>query len=193
MRETVSVMTYDAPGEEEPASEWRAADGTTLLVRPIQPGDAAREQAFVRALSPASRQLRFMDAVRELSPRQLERFTHPDPARELALVALRRDRREPDDQVAVARFALDDRGACCEFAVVVADDWQRRGLGRHLMTRLIAAATARGLREIRGEVSADNHGMLALARSLGFSTDAMPGDARLRRVSLALGRQADCT
>lgn len=181
-------MTYE-PGEAStPAVEWRAPDGTRLLIRPMRPEDAAREQAFVQALSPASRQLRFMNAVRELSPRQLQRFTDPDPAREFALVALRREPGRPDEQVAVARFALDQAGDRCEFAIAVADDWQRRGLGRHLMARLIEAAAARGLRVMWGRVSADNHGMLALARSLGFRISAARDEPGVRQVILRLDR-----
>ena len=66
-------------------------DGTSVVIRPIGPEDAHREQAFVRGLSPESRYLRFMNTLRELSPEMLERFTHPDPAREIALVALTAD------------------------------------------------------------------------------------------------------
>jgi acetyltransferase len=179
-------MTYE-PGEAGvPAAEWRAADGTRLLIRPMRPDDAVREQAFVQGLSAASKQLRFMNAVRELSPRQLQRFTHPDPAREFVLVALRQCAGSPDEQVAVARFALDAGGEGCEFAIAVADPWQRRGLGRHLMTRLIDAARARGLRVIWGQVSAGNHGMLALARALGFGIRTAGDEPGVRQVILRL-------
>lgn len=179
-------MTYEPGDACGCSSEWRAADGTRLRVRPMVPGDAAREEAFVRALSPRSRQLRFMSGVRELSPHQLQRFTHPDPARELALVALRQAPDRPDELVAVARFALDAAGDSCEFAIVVADGWQRRGLGRHLMARLIEAATARGLCVMWGRVSADNHGMLALARSLGFRIGTARDEPGVRQVILRL-------
>lgn len=181
-------MTAASVGAGEAPGDWLAADGTRLAIRPIRPDDAAREQAFVRGLSPDSRQRRFMDAVRELAPAQLARFTRIDPAREVALVALRRvdGQREDEEEVAVARFATDADGVGCEFAIVVADAWQRRGLGRHLMRRLIEAATRRGLRYIWGQVLADNHGMLALARSLGFAVEPVPQEPGLRRVILML-------
>jgi len=183
-------MTHMSVREPSSCSEWCAADGTRLVIRPIRPEDAAREQAFVQALSPVSRQLRFMDAVRELSPAQLERFTHPDPVREFALVALRRRPGQPDEQVAVARFAVDASGEGCEFALAIADAWQRHGLGRHLMTRLIDAATARGLPVMWGQVLADNHAMLALARALGFAAEPLPGEPGVRRVILPLDTPA---
>jgi len=179
-------MTYEPDDARGSPREWRAADGTRLTIRPMLPEDAAREQAFVQGLSQASKQLRFMNAVRELSPRQLQRFTNPDPAREFALVALRPGAGQPDEQVAVARFALDAGGEGCEFALAVADAWQRRGLGRHLMARLIEAATARGLRVMWGQVSADNAGMLALARALGFEIRTPADEPSVRRVILRL-------
>ncbi len=81
-------------GERSPDAERRNAqrveatlrDGTRVTIRPIGPDDAQREQAFVRGLSPESRYFRFMTTLRELSPEMLDRFTHPDPAREVALV-----------------------------------------------------------------------------------------------------------
>jgi len=172
----------------ETAGEWRAADGARLWIRSIRPDDAALEQAFVRGLSAQSRHLRFMDAIRELSPLQLTRFTRIDLEREVAMVALQRREDGVEEQVAVARFVTLPDGEHCEFALAVADAWQRRGLGRHLMTQLVDLAVQRGLRTMTGEVLAGNDGMLALARSLGFAIEAVPGDPGARRVILTLGR-----
>jgi len=179
-------MTYSPEHPREPQDVWIAVDGTALVIRPIDPDDAAREQAFVRELSPHSRRLRFMGALRELSPAQLARFTHIDVAREFALVALQRDADGNEVQVGVARFATRADARSCEFGIVIADAWQGRGLGRHLMTRLIRAAAGRGLQRMSGEVLADNHAMLALARSLGFTVEAAAGDPSLRHVVLLL-------
>src|SRR5262245_64846952 len=66
----------------------RLRDGSEIVIRPIGPEDAEREQAFVRALSPQSRYFRFMSGLRELPADMLYRFTHTDFERELALVAL---------------------------------------------------------------------------------------------------------
>jgi acetyltransferase len=179
-------LTYVAPDPRELEGRWTAADGSTLLIRSIRPEDASLEAAFVRDLSPQSRQLRFMSALRELTPLQLERFTRIDPAREVALVALGRDPQGLERQVAVARYVVDATGRRCEFAIAVADAWQRRGLGKHLMERLIAAARRGGLEAISGTVLAGNEGMLALARRLGFTVAALPGEPGLRRVTLML-------
>jgi acetyltransferase len=156
-------------------------DGTRVTIRPIGPDDAAREQAFVRGLSTESRYFRFMNTLRELSPEMLHRFTDPDPAHEVALVALSATPGEPR-QVGVARFAQNQRGDAGEFAIAVADPMQGKGLGTRLMHELIRNARARGLRQLEGTVLSSNHPMLALMATLGFEIDALPQDQRLRRV-----------
>lgn len=178
-------MTYVAPAVADLAGSWTAADGQTLAIRAIRPDDAALEAEFVRGLSPQSRRLRFMNALQELTPSQLERFTHVDPAREVALVALQ-DVAGQARQVAVARFVVDPGPRGCEFALAVADAWQRRGLGRHLLSRLIGIARRAGLETIRGVVLVDNAGMLALARRLGFEVVPLAGEPGVRQVILRL-------
>ena len=160
-------------------------DGTLVTIRPIGPQDAQREQAFVRGLSPESRYFRFMNTLRELSPEMLDRFTHPDAAREIALVALT-DEGADAKEIGVARcVALGERDSW-EFAIVVADAWQGRGLGSRLMRELIAAARARGVPRIEGLVLASNHRMLELMRSLEFDIATAPEDARVRQVVKSL-------
>ncbi len=198
--EALSVMTYVAPAAASLEARWRAADGTPVTIRAIRAGDAAAEADFVRGLSAHSRRLRFMDGLRELTPRQLERFTQPDARRELALVALARPSVPPGDGdgagaagpgegesiVAVARYVVDAEARGCEFAIVVADAWQRRGLGRHLLEQLAGLARGAGLETMRGTVMAENAAMLGLARRLGFHVTPLPGEYGLREVTLML-------
>lgn len=77
-------------------------------------------------------------------------------------------------------------GSSCEYAVVVADDWQRRGLGRRMMTQLIEVARARGLRTMIGHVLGSNHGMLDLCTALGFVVSDSVDDPAVKRVTLTL-------
>jgi acetyltransferase len=154
-------------------------DGTQVTIRPIGPDDAAREQAFVRGLSAESRYFRFMNTLRELSPGMLQRFTTPDPAREVVLVA-QLSAAQPR-QVGVARFAHAGADAG-EFAVVVADEMQGKGLGTRLMQELLANARARGLHQLEGTVLAGNSRMLELMQAMGFEISTPAEDQRLRRV-----------
>jgi len=163
----------------------RLRDGTLVVIRPIGPEDAEREQAFVRGLSPESRYFRFMNTLRELSPEMLERFTHPDPQREVALVALVDDDDAPR-QIGVARCAAGASREKAEFAIVVADAFQGKGLGGLLMTELLDRARTAGVRQVEGLVLATNHAMLELMTALGFHIETAPEDPRMRRVTRQL-------
>jgi acetyltransferase len=164
-------------------SHWRLDDGTELTIRPIRPEDARIEQTFVCTLSPQSRYFRFMESLQELTPQMLVRFTQIDYDREMALIATTtRDGEEVE--IAVARYGTNPDGESCEFAIVVADEWQCRGLGTRLLSLLIDHARARGLRRMEGTVLADNAAMLALARKLGFTAaPGAPGDREVIQVT----------
>lgn len=143
------------------------ADGTNILIRPIRPEDAEMEQEFVRNLSRESRYMRFMQSLRELTPDMLVRFTQIDYDREIAFVAIAREE-GMDKEVGVCRYSINPDRQSCEFALVIADAWQGRGLGGLLMETLIDTARSRGLSMIIGEVLAENAGMLRLMSRLGF-------------------------
>lgn len=145
----------------------RLTDRTEVVVRPIGPADAPLLQAFVRRLSPRSRRFRFFVALAELSEAQLHRFVNVEPTRGVALVALAKGR-DGTAIVGEARYALEADHDHAEFAIAVADDFQRRGLGRHLLKRLMTTAWCRGVRRLFGEIRNDNRAMLALAMHLGF-------------------------
>lgn len=166
-------------------SHWQLPDGTDILIRPIRPEDAAMEQAFVRDLSPESKYFRFMQSVQELSHPMLVRLTQIDYDRELALIALA-GRDGAQVEVGVTRYAINPDGESCEFALVVADQWQGKGIGSRLLTTLIEAAKARGLRTMVGDVLENNVHMLGLAKRLDFDVRTHPLDEHIKVVSKAL-------
>ena len=135
----------------------------------------------MRELSPLARRRRFFGALSELSPAQLDRLTGAQNPRDLSLVALSAHAGEPRI-VAMAQYATDDQGAA-EFAVVVADAWQRQGLGARLLELLLGRAAEAGVQVVNGHVLAENGPMLALAARLGFlsAQDRDPDLVRLER------------
>ena len=161
-------------------------DGTAVTIRPIRPEDEEIEREFVRNLSDESRYFRFRDAMRELSPGMLAQLTRVDYERHLALIAVT-EHEGQEIQIGVARYVADANGSRCEFAIVVADDWQRKGLGSRLMEALMAAARAAGMREMYGEVLAGNRKMLDFTAKLGFRARAETSELRVLRVEKALG------
>jgi acetyltransferase len=159
--------------------------GERLSIRPIRPEDAALEMAFVDGLCAESARLRFMSGLRSLTGEMLARFTQIDYDREMALIATV-GAGAAERQVAVVRYIAMPDGVSCEYAIVLADDWQRRGLGRFMMQRIIDVARDAGLRTMTGWVLAGNRGMLGLCHKLGFRERHVPDDPTLRQVSLDL-------
>ncbi|HZS68658.1 MAG TPA: GNAT family N-acetyltransferase [Burkholderiales bacterium] len=147
---------------------WGASDGTPITIRPITAADFGLEQEFVSRLSPASGYQRLMSA-RPLSAEEIRRFTDIDYEHEMALIATTSvDGRER--QIGVARYVKDESAAGdAEFAIVLSDDWQARGLGTKLLASLLAAARAQGVRRVVATTLSPNNAMLALARRLGFT------------------------
>jgi acetyltransferase len=166
--------------------ELRLRDGTRLQMRAIRPDDAARERAFVAAMSDTSRYYRFMHSVTTLSDDMIARFTQLDYDREMALIALTAD----ESVIAgVARYSPNADGKTVEFAVAIGDTWQGRGLGEQLMRNLIRCAKDAGYAEMEGSVLQANQAMLALAGRLGFSTRASSDSrdtVRLRYILTAI-------
>ncbi|AOV18253.1 GNAT family N-acetyltransferase [Acidihalobacter aeolianus] len=163
------------------ALQWQLADGTGIRIRPIRPEDAEVEQTFVQGLSEESRYFRFRQTLNALTPEMLVRFTQIDYDREMAFIAVTGPE-ETETEIGVARYIANPDRESCEFALVVADEWQRRGIGTRLMEILMRTAHDRGLRRMEGEVVASNQSMLALVARLGFERRAHPDDAEVRIV-----------
>jgi acetyltransferase len=163
-------------------------DGTVLALRPVRPEDAQMEREFVAGLSEETRYYRFFYRLHELTPAMIGRFTQVDYDRELALLALTEDPQSPGGQyiVGVARYIANLDHATAEFAIVVADAWQRRGVATRLMRALIACATRKGLQSLEGVVLRSNQNMLRFVQRLGFVVEDDAADPEQVRVSLAL-------
>ena len=163
-------------------------DGTTLHVRPIRPEDAELERAFVNGLSEETRFYRFFYRLHELTPAMLARFTQVDYDREMALVAIADGGKAKGDAsfVGVARYTANLDGESAEFAIVVADAWQGRGVGRVLMQRLIECAKRRGLLRLDGIVLRANANMRKFCEGLGFVAHDDPDEPEQLTMMLAL-------
>ena len=154
-------------GHDDCAETWTLADGSKLTLRHIAPTDAAREQAFVHGLSPQSSYLRFHGTIKDLSKKDLEKFTNPDSRNAVALIVLRSGE-TGEEEIGVARYVIDPDGANCEFAIVVADAWQKRGIGTRLMNALIRHLQASGVKQISGTVLKSNSAMRKFVKQTGL-------------------------
>lgn len=149
-------------------SAYKLKDGSDITIRPIRPEDARLEQNFIRQLSEQSKYFRFMGHIQALSLNMLIRFTQIDYDREMALVATLQENSK-EMIIGITRYITNPDLQSCEFAIVVADAWQRKGLGYQLLVHLIEVARARGLNLMSGHIFSFNTGMLTLVKNLGFS------------------------
>lgn len=160
---------------------WRLRDGTAVTLRAVRQEDGVSIQEFVRGLSMRTRYHRFFSPIHELAPELLERFTLRDPKSAITLLATtQHDGREA--VVAMGQYVAEDYPASCDFAVVVADDLQRGGLGTRLIQTLICIARAAGIHRIEGDILAENEPMRRLMRQMGFTLMRHDDGPALRKV-----------
>lgn len=179
-----------APHPGDIRDTWRARNGTTVTMRATREEDGELIQELVRGLSLQSRYHRFFYALHELQPEMLHRFTRNDARTAMNLVAvIHREGREV--AVAMAQYAADSNLERAEFAVVVADEWQREGLGRRLVDTLTCIARAAGVGRLEGDILAENEPMQRLVQKMGFELQLHPEDGSLYRAVKDLVPRAD--
>jgi GNAT superfamily N-acetyltransferase len=140
-------------------------DGSRVEIRALGPGDRRGLAAGFARLSEESRYRRFLTSTPRLTETQLTYLTDVDHHDHEALVAIDPASR---DGLGVARFVRSrDDPAQAEFAVAVADDWQRRGLGTALLRQLAARARDEGIVRFTGLVSEGNQPVRHMLEGVG--------------------------
>ena len=147
-------------------------DGTEVLLRAIRPEDEPMENSLFHRLSKESIYFRFFGYVPQVDHEFLTRFTHIDYDREMAIVAeiMLEGQRAI---IAVVRIVGDNWNGDAEYAIVVADQWQRQGLGSEMTDFIVAIAKDRGFKKLYASFLRANSAMDKLFRKKGFtiSTD----------------------
>ena len=143
-----------------------------MVIRPIEPEDRELLALGVRAPVRASHATcGSRPRSSELSEEQLSYLTVVDHHDHEALLAVDPER---DDAVGVARFVRVGDGVA-ECAIVVADEWQNRGLGAQLLDRLVERAREEDVERFTALVLADNTDALRLLERLGRHRPARGG------------------
>ena len=172
----VAICPYPTELEQEVVT----ASGKRLFIRPIRPEDAALLQGLYDASSETTRYNRLLKRV-DVDKAQLARWTQIDYDRELALVALDQSGPEPI-MVGLTRMIIQPNAREATWGVVVADPWQNQGTGLALLKAGRAAAEARGLDRLIGQVAIDNKIIQRLSEKIGARLEEMDSPEWLRSV-----------
>lgn len=168
---------------------WRLKDGSTVMLRAVRPDDGEKIQDLVQGLSIQSRYRRFFSPIRRLMPTMLNRFIGADPMQAITLLAVVQDSGE-EISVGMAQYVAEPYPERCEFAVVVSDAWQRRGIATRLIQNLICLARTAGIERFEGDVLAENEPMRRMLTGMGFTINPHPDGAYLIRAEKELAAPA---
>ncbi len=179
------------PYPKELEQRLELSDGHVLKVRPIRPEDEPALQAMVRRTPEEDRRLRFFQPINELSHAMAARLTQIDYDREMALVITDSEEHKQSNLWGVVRMSADPDMEKAEYAIILDPTMRGQGLGPLLMRRIIDYASGQGIKEIFGEVLAENEAMLKLNRALGFTIKRQPDDPGVLHVALGLDDTAN--
>lgn len=163
----------------------RDREGQKLLIRVIQPNDKAALREAFNKLSPESRYFRFCFTKKQLSDSELAYFTELDGHLHQALVAYRPD----GEPLGIGRWVRETESEIAEFALTVADNRKRLGIGTILLRHLAINARREGVHVLQGQVHADNTAMLGLLSHLPWKQTWLRQD-QCRVVNLVLPSKA---
>jgi acetyltransferase len=160
------------PYPTEYVHTWNLADGTLVTIRPIRPEDEPLVINFHKVLSQETVHLRYFGLLGQeelISHERLLRICFSDYDREIVLVVERMGPCKDDQRIiALARLIKVPGASEAESAIVVSDDWQRKGLGTKLLGDLVDIGRAEGLERIFGHILPENYVMKRICRTLGF-------------------------
>ena len=149
-------------------SDWKLKDGTAVTIRPIRPEDEPAVVKFHEKLSERTVQMRYFHPMK-LSQRtaheRLVRVCHSDYDRETALVA----ELPSKEIIGVGRLSEVPGISEAEFAILVADQWQKKGLGTQFLSKLVEIGKAEKVEKITAEMLSENIEMHKVAQRLGFT------------------------
>jgi acetyltransferase len=157
-----------APYPNQFESHWMLRDGSPVLLRPMKPEDEPLVSEFLGKCSEETIYFRYFKLIKKWTHEMLIRFTQNDYDRELGLMAIGQPP-GPEIMMGVSRMVMASDRSSAEFAVIVADPWQGKGLGPKLVERITEIAREQKVKLLRGDVLAQNQPMLEMVKRLGFS------------------------
>jgi acetyltransferase len=143
-----------------------------VTIRPIRPEDEPLMVEFHKTLSDRSVYLRYFGIV-SLEERtmheRLRRVCFIDYDREIALVADLKKQDGTHQILGVGRLIKEHEADDAEFAVLISDPWQGKGLGSELLKLLVQIGRKEHLHRITGRISTENMTMKTVSEEAGFN------------------------
>ncbi|MDH6431984.1 acyl-CoA synthetase (NDP forming)/GNAT superfamily N-acetyltransferase [Streptomyces sp. SAI-144] len=141
------------------------ADGTTVCIRPVAPGDHDQLEGLYEEMSPENLRLRFFAASRRSAALSADRACAPGRSGYRALLAETQGR-----VIGLAEYDTGDDKDAAEISIAVADGLHHRGVGTLLVEHLVSAARADGITTFTADALSENHEVLRLFADLGLRT-----------------------
>ncbi|MGB7876436.1 MAG: GNAT family N-acetyltransferase, partial [Anaerolineales bacterium] len=170
------------PYPSQYVAPWTMKDGTEVVIRPISAEDEMLIREFHESLSDKTVYMRYLSPMllsARITHERLARVTHNDYDREIALVVEGEDHKGEKAIFGVARLSkLRGRNEEARFTMLISDDYQGKGLGKELLTRIIKIGRDEKIKRIIALMSQENEAMKKLCRRVGFSsfeTDSQNG------------------
>jgi RimJ/RimL family protein N-acetyltransferase len=148
--------------------EWiTLRDGSAVFLRPIKPIDGALLLELFQKLSPETIYFRFLTHLERLQPEMLRQLVEIDYETHFALAAIITDDTK-ESIIGTCRYIVKEDGKHAELTVILRDDWQRKGLGKLMVTRVVDIARSKGLASIGILLDYRNEGIKRVFASLGY-------------------------
>lgn len=161
--------TYFA-SEFEVQESFKGPDGPiTIQFRLIRPDDADRIKDLFYDLSEESIYFRFLTPLKSLRRQTLQDFYAVDQDRDISLVAVVRtnDESETERIIGAGRYLLNRSTNQAEFALLVQDEYQNRGIGSFLLSQLMRIAKSKGVDAFIAYVHPSNRKMISFIHKTG--------------------------
>lgn len=162
------MSTHELGVYPEKYEKWvQVRDRSKVFLRPIKPTDVSLWVELYNSLSSMSKYYRFFSSHREPSQKMIKQYIEIDYVNNFAIVAIAEENGR-ERMVGVARYILDPPPDEAELAIVIADDWQNRGLGTKMLLHIVEIMIKRKIKKIHGDIFLENRKMLQLIHESGF-------------------------
>jgi acetyltransferase len=154
--------------------EWiTLKDGAAVFLRPIKPADGLLILDLFKSLSRETIYFRFLTHLEKLQPEMVKQLVEIDYESHFALAAIITENTK-ESIIGTCRYIVKENTDHAELTVVLRDDWQRKGLGKAMVTRVVNIARSKGLASIEILLDYRNEGMKRIFASLGYPVSYEP-------------------